>query len=99
MREGVIYIMLLVLAIAILCAGCIAEDRITAKPQDVTGTTVSQPLSNYDTSLRDVSVMYIPETDCVCHIYDSVNGGGISCIPCHGTDRGYGWSCSVCQRR
>lgn len=29
-----------------------------------------------------LTLVYIPETDCVCHLYNHGCGAGISCIPC-----------------
>lgn len=70
-------------AVALIIAGMLAflavSGCIASSSSPNSGASVE--VASYD--FGTIRVVYIPETQCLCHIYRASYAGGISCIPCN----------------
>ena len=89
MNNKVILCLLIIAIVSCSIAGCTesnvsggnssAQDNVMSGGEYFSGaTTISHYKGDY---YSEITVVYIPETGCVCHVYDTYYGGGISCTP------------------
>jgi hypothetical protein len=74
MKRDEIWAVIALLILVVVIAGCV-ESPTPSFPGNIAHNVRTQGESL-------IYLEYIPETDCMCHVYHNYGAGGISCIPC-----------------